>query len=91
MRVAILSDIHANLEAFAEVEKKLAGLRIDRLLFLGDAVGYNADPDFCARRIAALAVRSIRGNHDKTVMNLSNLEWRCARPRASLWTPRSVT
>jgi len=87
MRVAVLSDIHANREAFAAVERRLDGLRIDRILFLGDAVGYNADPDFCARRIAELAGASVRGNHDKTVTDPANLDWFNSIARQALvWT-----
>jgi predicted phosphodiesterase len=75
MRVAILSDIHANREALEAVEARLAELRVDQVFFLGDAVGYNADPGYCLARIHALAACSVRGNHDKTVSDPANLDW----------------
>jgi predicted phosphodiesterase len=75
MRLAVLSDIHANCEALIEVERLLESLRADKVLFLGDAVGYNPDPEYCLRRIATLAQISVRGNHDKTVADPANLDW----------------
>jgi predicted phosphodiesterase len=87
MRLAVLSDIHANCEALIEVERLLESLRADKVLFLGDAVGYNPDPEVCVRRITALAQASVRGNHDKTVADPANLDWfnRVAR-QALEWT-----
>ncbi len=66
MKYAVLSDIHANSDAFAAVLEKCAALGVDHYLFLGDLVGYNADPQRCldmARELNFLA--SVRGNHDE--------------------------
>jgi len=46
LRIAILSDIHANIEAFQAVVDDLDH-RTDRILNLGDLVGYNANPNEC--------------------------------------------
>ena len=91
MRLAVLSDIHANREALEAVEARLAELRVDQVYFLGDAVGYNADPGWCLKRVTALATRAVRGNHDKTVSDPANLDWfnEVAR-EALLWTRRSL-
>jgi predicted phosphodiesterase len=95
MRAAILSDIHANREALEAVEARLETLRIDRVLFLGDAVGYNADPDYCLRRVSALVGRTgaaVRGNHDKTITDPGNLSWFNEVARAALvWTRRALS
>jgi predicted phosphodiesterase len=91
MRVAILSDIHANREALEAVEARLAELRVDQMFFLGDAVGYNADPGYCLTRVKALASYSVRGNHDKTVSDPSNLDWFNEVAREALvWTRRQL-
>jgi predicted phosphodiesterase len=91
MRVAILSDIHANREALEAVEARLDGLKVDRLFFLGDAVGYNADPGWCLERVKALAAFSVRGNHDKTVSDPANLDWFNEVAREALvWTRRQL-
>jgi predicted phosphodiesterase len=87
MRIAVLSDVHANREALAKVEEALADLDIDSVIYLGDAVGYNADPEHCVRRICAMTESLVRGNHDKTVVEPKNLQWfnEIAR-EAILWT-----
>lgn len=67
MRLALLSDIHANLQA---LEACLAHARqqgADRMAFLGDLVGYGADPGPVVDRIMALAAQGalvLKGNHD---------------------------
>ncbi|MCI0481619.1 MAG: metallophosphoesterase, partial [Candidatus Dadabacteria bacterium] len=45
MRYAIISDIHANLEAFRSVLGEIDGGNADRIICLGDIVGYGADPN----------------------------------------------
>ena len=46
-RWGVIADIHGNREALESVLAVLDARRIDRLLCLGDVVGYNADPDEC--------------------------------------------
>ena len=70
MRLAILSDIHANREAFEAVLADLDERGIDRLVFLGDLVGYGPDPGWCLDRVVALrdaGALVVRGNHDRAV------------------------
>ena len=66
MRYLVLSDIHANLEALDAVLAAAADIPHDRVLVLGDLVGYGANPNEVVDRIRALApLATIRGNHDK--------------------------
>lgn len=70
MRIAILTDIHANREAFEAVLADQAQRQIDRLVFLGDLVGYGPDPGWCLDRVADLVAAGaicVRGNHDRAV------------------------
>lgn len=67
MKVAILSDVHGNLEALAAVLEDLDRRSIRRVLFLGDVVGYGADPEPCLEGIEKVAHRSVAGNHDRAV------------------------
>jgi predicted phosphodiesterase len=60
----ILSDIHANMEALEAVLKSAAG-RYDRILCLGDIVGYGADPNEAVEWVRRNAHAVIRGNHDR--------------------------
>lgn len=92
MRIAVLSDVHANREALREVELRIRDLSPDAIFNLGDAVGYNADPDYCTRRVAELTDLSVRGNHDKTVANPTNLEWFNEVARSAiLWTRQAMS
>jgi predicted phosphodiesterase len=60
----VLGDIHGNREALAAALERLDALRVDRLLCVGDLIGYNADPDECVQLLAARGALSIAGNHD---------------------------
>lgn len=70
MRIAFLSDIHANREAFEACLAASAG--VDRIVILGDIVGYGADPGWCADRARAIETAGgivIRGNHDQAAVS----------------------
>jgi diadenosine tetraphosphatase ApaH/serine/threonine PP2A family protein phosphatase len=66
MIIAVLSDIHANLEALAAVVADARGEGAGRFACLGDVVGYNADPVACVDLVRGLpCLPCIRGNHDE--------------------------
>lgn len=70
MRLAILTDIHANREAFEAVLADAALRAIDRFVFLGDIVGYGPDPGWCVDKMADMQKTGaicVRGNHDRAV------------------------
>jgi diadenosine tetraphosphatase ApaH/serine/threonine PP2A family protein phosphatase len=69
MTVAILSDVHGNLEALTAVLEDLDRQSISRVLFLGDVVGYGADPEPCLALLETRVHRSIAGNHDRAAAN----------------------
>ena len=54
MRIAIFSDIHANLEALEAVLADAEEQKCNSYICLGDVVGYNADPAACLERVRAL-------------------------------------
>jgi len=64
MKFAILSDIHANLEALQSVMEDAQNLGVKRYLCLGDIVGYNANPTQCLEIIRKLGCPVVMGNHD---------------------------
>ena len=64
MQYLVISDIHANLEALSAVMRDAEGL-YDRIVCLGDVVGYGADPNAVCRWVRENADHVIRGNHDK--------------------------
>jgi diadenosine tetraphosphatase ApaH/serine/threonine PP2A family protein phosphatase len=70
MIIALLSDIHANLEALNACLKHAAETGTERFVFLGDLVGYGADPQAVVDIIARYAAQGalvIKGNHDEAV------------------------
>lgn len=72
MRVAILSDIHANREALDAALEAAEALRPDRIVLLGDLVGYGPDPEYAierAERLLAQGALCLRGNHDEAVLS----------------------
>lgn len=93
MRYLILSDIHANLEALEAVLALAPASSFDRLLVLGDIVGYGADPNAvvdCVRSLSPHVV--IRGNHDKVAAGLADAESFNATARVSAeWTSQHLT
>ncbi len=64
MRYAIFSDIHSNLEALEAVLADLRKQSIEKMVCLGDIVGYNANPRECLEIVRGLGCVLIRGNHD---------------------------
>ena len=62
MRLAVLSDIHANLAALDAVSDALGP--VDELWVLGDIVGYGPQPNEVIRRLQELGARAVTGNHD---------------------------
>lgn len=73
MRYLIFSDIHSNLEAFEALLECTPVKEADKYLFLGDLVGYGANPNKTIDRFKELKnIYSIRGNHDKVIANLES-------------------
>src|SRR5579859_1756214 len=71
MRIALLTDIHGNREALTACLDHAGRSRIDRFVFLGDYVGYGADPVFTLDTVMAHAERgavALLGNHDAAVL-----------------------
>lgn len=91
MRYLILSDIHANLEALDAALHRAQG-KYERILCLGDVVGYGADPNAVTEWTRAHTHLVIRGNHDKVCTGLDDMEWfNAAAQQSALWTRKSLT
>ena len=92
LRYAIISDIHANLEALTTVLDKIETLEVDRTVCLGDLVGYNASPNEVVDIIREREIPALMGNHDAVACGLEP-PWNfnpIAR-EAALWTRSSLT
>jgi predicted phosphodiesterase len=77
----VVADIHGNCEALAVVLEALARRGVERLLCLGDLVGYNADPDECVAMIRNRGALAIAGNHD--LIALGRLDLRRSSNKAA--------
>ena len=71
MRTAVISDIHGNLEALSAVEQSISAEKADRIVCLGDIVGYGADPGRCIDRIRSICSVVVLGNHDAAAVEPS--------------------
>ena len=70
-RIALLADVHANREALAACLDHASRLAVDRYVFLGDLVGYGADPAWVLNLVMELAEQGasvVLGNHDAAVV-----------------------
>jgi diadenosine tetraphosphatase ApaH/serine/threonine PP2A family protein phosphatase len=67
MRLAIISDIHSNIEALTEVLKAAEHHKADRFVSLGDIVGYGASPNVCCDLVRSVTEVTLLGNHDAAV------------------------
>lgn len=88
MRYIIISDIHSNLEALQAVFKDIGKVSpSDKIVCLGDVVGYGPDPNACVELVAERASFTIMGNHDHALLGLTDIEY--FNPYAAyaiLWT-----
>ncbi len=75
MRIAVLSDIHGNLEAFEAVRADLERLGADKVVCLGDNIGYGPDPEAVVRRLLQLGYESTLGNHEFALMDAKGRRW----------------
>jgi diadenosine tetraphosphatase ApaH/serine/threonine PP2A family protein phosphatase len=92
VRLAILSDIHSNLEAFDVALSKVERLGVDRVVSCGDWVGYNADPNAVVDRVRSLAITSVMGNHDAVACGLEEpLLFNPVAREAILWTRETLS
>ena len=67
-KIAVISDIHCNLEALTAVLDDIAARKIQQILCLGDVVGYGPQPAECLDLVAARCRLTLMGNHDFAVM-----------------------
>ena len=92
MKYAILSDVHGNLEAFQAVLKDLSKEKIDQVFFLGDTVGYGANPNQCIEILQELTPFVVAGNHDWATVGLTDSSYFNPVAKAAIeWTTRRIT
>jgi len=89
MRLALLTDLHANLEALEAVLEHARKRGAEQLAFLGDLVGYGADPGPVVDQVRAAVASgalAVRGNHDEAATEGAPSNMRPDAARAVTWT-----
>lgn len=85
MRTAFLCCIHSNLPALEAVDRAIAQARPDRVICLGDVVGYGADPAACVDLVRARGWPTLQGNHEEAVCDPTIAEKWNPFARYALW------
>jgi predicted phosphodiesterase len=90
VRVAVLSDIHANLVALDAVLAAIGD--VDAIWHLGDVVGYGPEPDAVVERLAAAGAVGVAGNHDRAAAGGREIDWFNPDARAAMeWTRQRIS
>ena len=89
MRVAIISDIHGNLDAFGQVLNDIDASGIDAVVCLGDNVGYGPEPEQVIRQVRKRKIPCVMGNHERAVSDRAHLNW--FNPAARISLQKTIT
>ena len=91
MIYVIISDIHGNLEALEAVRSEIKKILPQKVLCLGDIVGYGASPNECIEINRDLATVTVAGNHDFGVTGMTDISYFNYYARqAIVWTARMI-
>ena len=94
-RIGLFADLHSNLEAFEACMERAQELGITRMVFLGDIIGYNADPVALVDRIAELVksgkALAVIGNHDEAVFKDYSQKMNASANAAIEWTKTQLS
>lgn len=91
MRIALVADIHANLAAWEAVVEALETEVVDRVVCLGDLVGYNADAEHVVASVRACCDVVVAGNHDREIDGASTRGTSSAARHALAWTQQTLS
>ena len=84
MRIAVLSDIHGNMDAFEKVLEDIERCRPDAVFSLGDNIGYGPEPERVIQTLMRLRIPSVLGNHELAAKDPGFLGWFNPLARRSL-------
>jgi len=92
VQIAVITDIHANVEALTVVLRDIEARGADKIVCLGDLVGYNANPNECVEEMRNRQIPCVMGNHDAVACGIEE-PWgfnEVAR-HAAIWTRETLT
>jgi diadenosine tetraphosphatase ApaH/serine/threonine PP2A family protein phosphatase len=92
MRVAVISDVHANYHALEAVLREIDAARVETIWCLGDTVGYGPRPNECCDAVKDRAEHCLVGNHDLVVLGeLAVSDFNDEAAAAAIWTAGVLT
>ncbi len=92
MRLAIISDIHGNIQALEAVLAKCDEYDVDEIICLGDVVGYGGNPDECCDLLRERCTATLLGNHDAAVIGVMDTDYYYDAARKALyWTRKQLS
>lgn len=89
-KVAIISDVHGNLEALSEVLRNIKKEKVDIIYSLGDVIGYGVDPNACVSMLEKEKVVSLYGNHEKIILGQISADSKLCRVSTE-WTNTHIS
>ncbi len=89
MRIAIISDIHSNLEALNAVLRDIG--KVTNIYCVGDLVGYGPDPNKVIEILETLGIKSVMGNHDHVTITNSPVGFNELAAEAIHWSHRTIS
>jgi predicted phosphodiesterase len=91
-RIAVISDIHSNLQALESALAVIDKAKVDEVLCLGDIVGYGANPNECIEVVRKRCTVVVKGNHDLAAVDLSHAGYFTSPGKAAaLWTNKVLS
>ncbi|MSP90980.1 MAG: metallophosphoesterase [Myxococcales bacterium] len=90
MRIAILSDIHANIQALTRVFDRCDAEGVDEIVCLGDVVGYGGNPNECCDLLRERCSVVLMGNHDAATVGVMDADYYYESAKKVLYWSRSV-
>ena len=92
MRIAVISDIHSNLEALKSAISSIETLEADEIFCLGDIIGYGPFPNECVDLIRERCAAIVKGNHDSGLLGETPLNHFNQYGRSAIeWTQKNIT
>ena len=73
-KIAVIADIHSNLEAFKTILKEIKKIGTKKIYCCGDIVGYGSEPNECVELVRKNKIISVKGNHDIGCVNFQDKE-----------------
>ncbi len=91
-RVAVISDIHSNLEALMAVLEDIEDEKVEKIYCCGDIIGYGANPNECVEEIKKRNIPVVLGNHDSAALKLTDVSHFNEIARSAiLWTRKNTS